>query len=109
MFPIDYQYTLTLLSSAILGFFLSNYFAEKHGGEKLEWSFRIKLGGYRMHLRHWAWSLILLGGCLGFHFYEPTTLGILAGSMIQGFTYKDWYLIFYKANNFQKIYSKIMD
>jgi hypothetical protein len=41
-----------------------------------------------------------------FKIYDPIALGIIAGALIQGLTYKDRFVIIYKAENFEKIYSK---
>lgn len=103
------SYILPFVACAILGFFLSDYFSGRHTGDNIDRSFRFKAGKYIVHLHHWMWSAAVAAVCLAFEIYNPILLGFLLGSIIQGLTYKDWFLIIYKAENFQKIYSDILD
>ncbi|MEK9184745.1 MAG: hypothetical protein AAB866_01090, partial [Patescibacteria group bacterium] len=78
----------------------------KKEGEKLERSFRFAIKNYYIHIHHWIWCSLLLVLFLIIDFRNQFTLGFLVGSIIQGLFYRDKFVIFYKKDNFEKIYSK---
>ena len=95
------------LTSLILGFLFSNYFSSRFDDERVERTpFRFKLGTYRVNFHNWIWCLFLIFFCMYIHIYNPVVLGIIFGALIQGLTYKDRFVILYKAKDFEKIYSK---
>ena len=100
------NYILQFILSAILGFLFWNFFAGKHEGDKLERSFRPRIGQYRVHIHHWIWCGVLLIIFIIIKVYNPILLGLLIGSIIQGLRYKDRFICIYKDVDFEKIYSK---
>jgi cytochrome bd-type quinol oxidase subunit 2 len=94
-----------LLSSAA-GFLFWKVFSGKHEGDRIERSIRPKIGQYRLHIHHWLWCATLLAIFLVCKFYHPIVLGILVGSIIQGLSYRDRFIIIYRDKDFERIYSK---
>jgi len=100
-------FVLQFIVSLILGFSFWNFFAGKYEGDKLERSFRLKVGKYRIHIHHWIYSCIIFVIFMLARIYNPILLGLLIGSIIQGLLYKDRFVVIYQDKNFEKIYSKI--
>lgn len=90
-----------LISSTFLYFF-----AGKYEGDKIERSIRPKIGAYRIHIHHWIWASVVLIFCIIFEFYHPFIFGVLIGFISHGLIYRDRFIIFYKDEDFEKIYSK---
>ena len=90
----------------IVAFGFWSIFAGKYEGDGIERSIRPKIGIYRIHIHHWIWCTIAFILCVFFEFYNPLILGILVGSITQGLSYRDRFVIFYKDEDFEKIYSK---
>ncbi|NMB92296.1 MAG: hypothetical protein GYA31_01575 [Parcubacteria group bacterium] len=86
---------LLLFLGIIIGFLFWKIFAGKYEGDRLERSLRFLIKNYYIHLHHWLWSVILLVILFSLHIKIPFLYGILIGSIIQGLTYKDWYVIVY--------------
>ncbi|MEJ0002093.1 MAG: hypothetical protein WDN09_02880 [bacterium] len=93
-------------ASLILGFIFSDYFSGHSEGERIERGARFKLGAYRFSFHNWIWSTLILIACIHFGVTDGITLGIVAGAILQGLTYRDRFVILYKAEDFEKIYSK---
>lgn len=100
------MYWLIFISGVITAFVFWSVFAGKYEGDKLKRSIRLKIGMYRIHIHHWIWCLAILVIYVFFGFYHPFILGVLIGSIAQGLTYKDRFVIFYKDTDFERIYSK---
>ncbi len=82
------------------------FFAGKYPGDKLEKSFRFKVYNYIIHIHHWIWSFVLLLILFALNINSSVAFGLLIGSIIQGLTYKDRFIMIYKDKDFEKIYSK---
>lgn len=90
----------------IFGFSFWNTVGGKYEGDKIESSLRFAFGDYFFHLHHWLYSLALIMALYYVDFSGIYAYGFLAGSVIQGFFYRDWYLILYRKDMEQQIYSK---
>ena len=95
------------LGGGILGFLFWTLFAGKYEGDGIERSIRPNIGGYRLHIHHWIWCSFL---AVGLWFIESQThvgmFGFFAGSITQGLTYNDRFVIMYRGEDFEKIYSR---
>lgn len=102
-------FVLQFIISIILGFAFWNFFAGKYEGDKLERSFRPKVGKYRVHIHHWIYCCIILVIFILVRVYNPILLGLLIGLIIQGLSYKDRFVVIYRDADFKKIYSKFRE
>ncbi len=91
---------------ALLGFLFWNTFAGKYEGDKIERSFRFSIRNYKVHIHHWVWAIVLLLVLIFFHVFNSIIIGLLIGSIVQGLTYKDRFVFFYRGKDFERIYSK---
>ena len=103
---MDLSFILQFILSSSLGFLFWKFFAGKHEGDKINKSFRPKIGKYRIHIHHWIWCCATLVIFLVVEVCNPILLGLLTGSIIQGLLYKDRFICIYKDEDFEKIYSK---
>ena len=94
------------LVSVFVGFFLARFFSGEESGMKGKCgALRIKVKDYIIHVHHWLYGGFLI---MGFHHFFQThpwpdqiiLYGFLAGVVIQGLTYRDFYRIVYKESNF---------
>lgn len=90
-----------LVSGIIIGFLFWKLFAGKYEGDKSERSLSFLIKNYYVHIHHWFWSLILLAILFFLNIRNQFLYGFLIGSIIQGLTYKDWYLIIYRKDRFK--------
>jgi len=98
---------LILFCSVVVGFVFWTLFAGKCEGDKLEkHSFRILINNYYIHIHHWLLALICLVILFICNIHLDFVYGLLIGSIIQGLTYKDWYIIIYRKDKFEEIYSR---
>ncbi len=97
---------LILLLGIVIGFLFWKIVAGKYRGDKLEKSFRFSVRNYWIHIHHWLWSSILIAVLFFLNIRDLLLYGFLIGSIIQGLTYKDWYIIIYRKDKFHEIYSK---
>jgi hypothetical protein len=95
-----------LVISGLIGYLFWKIVAGKYPGDKPKKSLLISLSKYQLHIHHWIWCMVLLIVMLILKFYNPLLLGFLAGSIIQGLSYADRFVILYKKEDYQKIYSK---
>ncbi len=106
---MTFLFIIQFLLSSAAGFLFWKIFSGKHEGDRLERSIRPKIGAFRVHIHHWLWCLALFIVFIICRFYHPIILGILAGSIIQGLLYRDRFIIIYRENDFDKIYSRFRD
>jgi hypothetical protein len=94
------------LISALAGFLLARFFSGEEPGIKGKFgTLRIKVRDYVIHVHHWLYGGFLI---MGFHHffqshpwpYQMVFYGFLAGIVIQGLTYPDFYRIIYKEPDF---------
>ena len=97
---------MILTLGIIIGFLFWKLFAGKKTGDKIEKSFRFLVKDYYIHIHHWIWCLILLIVFLIINFQNQLIIGFLIGSIIQGLLYRDRFIIIYKKDKFDQIYSK---
>lgn len=86
---------MNLLVGIIAGFLFFKLFAGKYEGDKVERSLRFSIKNNYVHIHHWILCLILLLIILILNFRNELIIGLLIGSIIQGLTYKDRFLIIY--------------
>lgn len=91
---------------AIIGFLFHFIFDGKKEGDNLHRSIRFLVGDYYVHLHHWLYSVVIVLVLYYFDWDFPFVYGFLTGSIMQGLTYRDWYLFVYHKDDFEKIYSK---
>ena len=95
-----------ILIGGVLGYGFFSIFSGKFTGDRIERSIRPKIGEYRLHIHHWLWCSAILIVMLLARLYYPLVIGILFGSIVQGLTFRDRFVVFYKDADFDKIYSK---
>lgn len=99
--------TLTAFSAAAcIGILFWNAIAGKFEGDRLERSLRIPLGRYCLHLHHWVYCLGLIALLYCADSTGPYACGFLAGSVLQGLTYRDWYLVLYEKDRADALYAQ---
>jgi hypothetical protein len=99
--------TLLIFVVSLLGGVLFwNVIAGRFEGDRLERSLRIPLGCYYLHVHHWLYCLCAMGGLCLLGIHHPWTYGLLCGSVMQGFTYRDWYLLLYRKCDAEVIYAR---
>lgn len=94
------------LTGTVLAYLFWQLFAGKYEGHRIERSIRPKIGPYRFHLHHWISGVIGLGLLFYFKFYNPLLMGLLVGSILQGLRYRDRFIVFYRDEDFEKIYAR---
>ncbi len=104
--PLRIMYWIIFILGMLTSSIFLYFFAGKYEGDKIERSIRPKIGMYRIHIHHWIWSSVVFIFCIIFEFYHLFILGILIGFILQGLMYRDRFIIFYKDEDFEKIYSK---
>lgn len=90
----------------ILGFLFWKFFAGKYEGDRPQRSFRFLVRNYWIHIHHWVWCAIFLIVLYISDIRNLFLYGVLVGSIIQGLTYRDWFLVIYHKDNYQKLYSE---
>lgn len=93
------------LAAMLAGVFFWNTMAGKYEGDRLERSWRIPLGRFYLHIHHWLYCLVLMVSLQALDLSCPGVDGFLAGSVLQGFTYRDWYLLYYEQDQAATIYA----
>ncbi len=97
--------SLYLLLGLILGYLISDFFAGREAGDKLQYSLRFKIRGYYIHIHHWLYySLVLIGLAL-ISFRNPLVYGLLIGTIVQGLHYRDRFIFWYKISDAGHIYT----
>ena len=97
---------MVFLVSALAGVLFWNFIAGRFEGDKPKRSWRMSLGAYYLHVHHWLYCLGLMAAfyCVGVR--AMYAYGFLTGSVAQGLTYRDWYLLVYKKSREQAIYAR---
>ena len=97
---------MILLIGLVIGFLFWKLVSGKHEGDEIGRSIRFTLKNYYIHIHHWIWCSVILILLLAINYHNPLIIGILIGSIIQGLMYKDRFVVVYKKEDFEKIYSK---
>lgn len=87
-------------------FIVSSHFSGHHEGHKREKGLYFNIGEYTLYIHHWIWMSVFLVLVIYLNFINMFILGVLLGGIIQGLTYRDRFIVFYKTKNFEKIYKK---
>jgi len=82
---------ILLIIGIIVGFTLFELFSGRKEGKVGIFILFLKTKKHAYHIHHWIVSLIILIILLSFSIKIPFLLGFLIGSIIQGWTYKDFY------------------
>ena len=90
----------------ILMFIVSSHFSGHHEGHKREKGLYFNIGEYTLYIHHWIWMSILLILGIYLQIINIFIVGILLGGIVEGFTYRDRFIVFYKTKDFEKIYKK---
>lgn len=86
-----------IVLGGVLGFLAARFFAGKKAKEQGRVkSMKFHIGKYILHLHHWLIALAVLTALAALEIYDGLIYGLLAGVIIQGLTYKDFYQIFYQ-------------
>ena len=93
-----------------LGFFCAVLFfsvlSGKYEGDKIERSLRFSFGKNFIHIHHWILGFLVLMCLFVFNIKTGFLYGMCLGTIFQGLCYRDRFVIFYKKQDFEKIYSK---
>ena len=99
----------TFLVALFFGVLFWSVIAGRFEGDRLERSLRIPLGCYYLHVHHWLYCLGAMGGLYLLDLDHPWAYGLLSGSVMQGLTYRDWYLLLYRKCDAEAIYARWND
>ncbi|HEY3380587.1 MAG TPA: hypothetical protein VGK32_02405 [Vicinamibacterales bacterium] len=83
-----------------------NAIAGRFEGDRLERSLRIPVGRYYLHVHHWLYCLGIMALLYSCGVAGPGLCGFLSGSVAQGLTYRDWYLLVYDRDKGETLYSR---
>ncbi len=83
-----------------------NGFAGRYEGDRLEHSLRIPVGRFYVHVHHWLYCLGIMAAFFALGLAGPGTCGFLVGSVVQGLTYRDWYLVVYDRGRGEELYAR---
>lgn len=97
---------MTLITGLLIGYFFWKLFSGKREGDKIERSFRILIRGYYLHIHHWIWCTLVIIFLIITGYENLFVFGLLIGSIIQGLQYRDRFVVLYKKEQFNSIYSK---
>jgi hypothetical protein len=98
--------TLLFLIAVAAGVLFWTAIAGKFEGDRPERSLRIPIGAYYLHVHHWLYCLGAMAALSYAGVSGPFTIGFLAGSTVQGLTYRDWYLLFYAKRRGPELYAR---
>lgn len=98
-----------LITGIILGFVFWNIFAGKHEGDRPERSVRFMMGKYIVHIHHWLWCVVLIGLLFFFDMKSLLGYGFLVGSILQGFTYKDFLWVVYEEERHRRFCENLLN
>lgn len=90
----------------LIGFLSAKFFSGKFEGDRSRYSLRIEIKNYYLHIHHWLYSLLIIIVLLLIKFYNPIIYGLLIGIIVQGLTYRDWYIVIYSKKKYNNIYAK---
>jgi len=94
------------LISLLAGYLIARLISGRQAGDKLNRSLLFKIGNWYFHLHHWFIGLTLI---FILYYLQSTNwliYGLIAGLIIQGLTYRDRFIFFYRANNLPPYYKK---
>ncbi len=92
--------------SAWGGYALQRAWSGKYEGDKIRQSLRFHIRGYYVHFHHWLCFSLVFIILLLLSVTHPIVLGILAGFIAQGLTYRDRFIFIYPEDKFHEIYDK---
>lgn len=87
-------------------FTISSHISGHYEGHKRERALHFNVNEYTVHIHHWIWMGILLAMIFYFKVETLFVFGVLMGGILQGLTYRDRFIVFYKTKDFEKIYKK---
>jgi hypothetical protein len=97
--------TLFLLAG-VGGIVFWNVIGGRFEGDRPERSLRIPIGRFCFHIHHWLYCLGLMALFYSWDAAGPGVAGFLSGSVVQGLTYRDWYLLVYDRGRGEEIYAR---
>lgn len=97
---------LYFLIAGVIGVVFWNVIAGRFEGHRPERSLRIPIGGYYCHVHHWIYCLALMAVAWFTPIWGPWACGLLVGSILQGLTYRDRFLVVYEKRRASEIYAK---
>jgi hypothetical protein len=63
-------------------------------------SLRFTVGRYTLWLHHWFYSSLVSAACIWIGVRNPYVYGFLAGGIVQGLTYRDFYYVFFRTERY---------
>lgn len=88
---------ILLITGAILGYLISRLLSGAEEGQQKRFkSMKFAVKNYIIHLHHWFLMSVVLIMLWFFNVYSGLILGFVAGTIIQGLTYRDFYRLVYR-------------
>ena len=84
---------LIFIFAGLVGYFVGYFSSGKKSGEKGLIMVYINMGKYIFHLHHWFLSSVILIILILVDFYSLPIYGFLAGNLLHGLRYKDFYTL----------------
>jgi hypothetical protein len=98
--------TALIIIGCVAGYLLANLMCGDYAGDRLENSLRFQVNDYYIHIHHWLYCLVAFLVLVYFDIYHSVIYGLLLGAIVQGLTYPDRFVFFYKKSNFHDIYRR---
>jgi uncharacterized membrane-anchored protein YhcB (DUF1043 family) len=88
---------ILLIIGVIIGYLVSRLLSGAEEGQQKKFkSLKFTVKNYIIHLHHWFTAALVMFLLLFLNWYNSFIVGLLAGMVIQGITYKDFYRLIYK-------------
>ena len=97
---------VNFVAAGAAGIVFWNAIAGRFEGDRLERSPRIPFGRFCLHIHHWLYCLGLMAVLYSYDVAGPGVCGFLSGSVAQGLTYRDWYLLVYDKGKGEELYAR---
>jgi len=90
---------ILLITGTLLGYLISRLLSGTEEGKQKKFkSLKFAVKNYIIHLHHWFTAAIAISLLLFLNWHNGLIVGLLAGMVIQGITYKDFYRLIYKKH-----------
>jgi hypothetical protein len=94
---LNYQEIFIFGTALLIGLFAASFFAGKEEGEKGRvGSLRIHVKDYVLHVHHWFYAAAIMVALPSNEPHKDAMYGFLAGILVQGLMYRDFYKLVYK-------------
>jgi len=95
-----YQEIFIFGVALLIGFLAASFFAGEEEGERGRvGSLRIHVKDYVLHVHHWFYAAAIMVALPSNEPHKEVMYGFLAGILVQGLTYRDFYKLVYRDDS----------